>query len=81
MSCNKVLEIKLKSDKVLEIKFYGFNHNGQEIYKTKKGTPIIKLSDDGCFYSIASLDSPDDIDGEPCYKLDSSRLKIVENFS
>lgn len=64
--------------KIVEIKFYGINFNCNEVYKTKKGTPIVLLSDG--FYSIIPFDEGD-IDGEPYKKLDKNYLKVVEEFS
>lgn len=67
--------------KIVEIKFYGINNSCYEVYKTKKGTPIVLLPDDNCFYTIASFDGENGIDGDPDVKLKTECLKIVDEFS
>lgn len=49
---------------------------GNKIYKNENGTPIVDLEQDG-FYSLAD---PNDIDSEPCSKLKSELIEIVEDF-
>lgn len=62
---------------MLEVKFECINWWGNEVYRTKKGTPILHLYKDGR-YSIAD---PSDIDGEPCSRLKADKIKIVKEFS
>lgn len=62
---------------ILEIKFEGYNWWGDAVYRTKKGTPIVKLEPYGYF----TLSEPNDIDSEPYRKLKSDLLKIVTEFS
>lgn len=50
---------------------------GNEVYRTKNGTPILRLPEDGWF----SIADPSDIDGEPCSKLKAECIKIVEEFT
>lgn len=64
--------------KVFEIKFVGYNWWGNEVYMTRRGTPIVRLTDDNRFHSLA--DSRD-IDSDPDVALDSRYLKVVEEFS
>lgn len=64
--------------KVYEIKFVGTNWWGHEVYRTIKGTPIVRLTDDNRFHRLAD---PSDIDSEPDVALDSRYLKVVEEFS
>lgn len=54
----------------VEVKFECINWWGNEVYRTKNGTPILRLPEDGWF----SIADPSDIDGEPCSKL---KLKII----
>ncbi len=61
---------------MIEIVFYGINWWGYPIYKTSLGTPIVKL-DEGYY----SLSDHNDIDSEPCSKLNDSKLKIVDKFT
>ena len=61
---------------IVEIKLERYNWWGNAIYRTKLGTPIVQLEEG--FYSIAD---PNDIDSEPCSKLKSDCLKIVQEFS
>lgn len=62
---------------MLEVVFECINWWGNQVYRTKKGTPILYLSDDG-WYTIAD---PSDIDGEPCSRLKADKIKIVEKFN
>lgn len=48
-----------------------------KFYRTKNGTPILRLPEDGWF----SIADPSDIDGEPCSKLKAECIKIVEEFT
>lgn len=48
----------------VEVKFECINWWGNEVYRTKNGTPILRLPEDGWF----SIADPSDIDGEPCSK-------------
>ena len=61
---------------IVEIKLERYNWWGNAIYRTKLDTPIVQLEDG--FYSIAD---PNDIDSEPCSKLKSDCLKIVQEFN
>lgn len=61
---------------MLEIVFYSINWFGYPIYKTVTGIPIVKL-DEG-FYSLSDHN---DIDSDPCNKLNDSKLKIVNKFT
>lgn len=60
----------------MELKFYNTNWWGNPIYKTKIGTPIVKL-DEGYY----TLSDSSDIDSDPCSKLKSDKIVIVEHFS
>lgn len=60
----------------MELKLYWINWWGNQIYKTKDGTPIVKL-DDGYY----TLSDPSDIDSDPCSKLKSDNIVIVETFN
>lgn len=44
----------------VEVKFECINWWGNEVYRTKNGTPILRLPEDGWF----SIADPSDIDGE-----------------
>lgn len=48
----------------VEVKFECINWWGNEVYRTKNGTPILRLPEDGWF----SIADPSDIDGESCSK-------------
>lgn len=61
---------------MVEVKFFGINWWSREIYKTKQGTPIVKL-EEGWY----SLSDPEDIDSEPCSRLKADKIKVVEQFS
>lgn len=60
----------------MELKLCCTNWWGNQIYKTKTGTPIVKL-DDGYY----TLSDPSDIDSDPCSKLKSDKIVIVEKFN
>lgn len=60
----------------MEIKLYCTNWWGNQIYKTKDGIPIVKL-DDGYY----TLSDSSDIDSDPCSKLKSDKITIVEKFN
>lgn len=62
--------------KIVEIKFDRYNWWSRPIYRTKLGTPVCQLEEG--FYSLAD---PKDIDSDPCSRLKSECLKIVEEFS
>ena len=62
---------------VLEIKFEQYNWWGNAIYRTKKGTPIVKLEPDGYF----TLSKPLDIDSDPCRMIKRDSIKVVKRFS
>lgn len=62
---------------MVEVKFECINWWGNEVYRTKKGTPILYLPGDGWF----TIADPSDIDGEPCSPLKADKIKIVEEFS
>ena len=62
---------------IFEVKFERINWWGNGVYRTKSGTPILYLPDDG-WYSIAD---ESDVDGEPCSRLKSDCIKIVKEFS
>lgn len=62
---------------ILEIKFERYNWWGDAVYRTKKGTPIVKLVSEGYF----TLSDPNDIDSEPNKKLKTNCIKIVKRFS
>lgn len=47
----------------VEVKFECINWWSNEVYRTKSGTPILRLPEDGWF----SIADPSDIDGEPFY--------------
>lgn len=60
----------------MKFKLYRINWWGNEIYKNENNTPIVKLEEG--FYSLSD---PSDIDSEPCSKLKSELIEIVENFN
>lgn len=60
----------------VEVKFECINWWGNEVYRTKNDTPILRLPEDGWF----SIADPSDIDGEPCSKLKAECIKIVEEL-
>ena len=60
----------------MELKFHCTNWWGNQIYKNKDGTPIVKL-DDG-YYTLSDYSN---IDSDPCSKLESDKIVIVENFN
>lgn len=60
----------------MEFTFDRYNWWSIPIYRNKNGTPICKLEEG--FYSLAD---PEDIDSEPCSRLRSDMIEIVENFS
>lgn len=62
---------------MVEVKFECINWWGNEVYRTKMGTPILRLPEDGR-YTIADLS---DVDGEPCNRLKADKIKIVKEFS
>lgn len=59
----------------MKFKFLKVNWWSNEIYVNENNTPIVKL-DDG-FYSLAD---PNDIDSEPCSKLKTELIEIVDEF-
>lgn len=59
--------MKFKLDRV--------NWWGNEIYRNENNTPIVKLEEG--FYSLAD---PSDIDSEPCSKLKTELIEIVDEF-
>lgn len=61
----------------VEVKFECINWWGNEVYRTKNGTPILRLPEDGWF----SIADPSDIDGEPCSKLKAECIKVVKEFT
>lgn len=60
----------------MEVKFYCTNWWGNQIYKTKDDIPIVKL-DDG-YYTLSDYSN---LDSDPCSKLESDKIIIVENFN
>ena len=60
----------------MKFKFDGYNWWSRPIYRNENGTPICKLEEG--FYSLAD---PEDIDSEPCSKLRTDMIEIVENFN
>ena len=61
----------------VEVKFECINWWGNEVYRTKNGTPILRFPEDGWF----SIADPSDIDGEPCSKLKTECIKVVKEFT
>ena len=59
--------MKFKLDRV--------NWWGNEIYRNENNTPIVKLEEG--FYSLSD---PSDIDSEPCSKLKTELIEIVDEF-
>ena len=59
----------------MKFKFKQINWWGNEIYVNDKNLPIVKLEEG--FYSLADSN---DIDSEPCNKLKSELIEIVDNF-
>lgn len=60
----------------MKFKYFATNWWGNKVYKNENGIPIVDLEEDG-FYSL--VDS-NDIDSEPCYKLKSELIEIVDEF-
>lgn len=60
----------------MELKLCCTNWWGNQIYKTKNGIPIVKL-DDGYY----TLSDNSNIASDPCSKLKSDKITIVEKFS
>ena len=60
----------------MELKLCCTNWWGNQIYKTKDDVPIVKL-DDGYY----TLSDSSDIDSDPCSKLKSYKITIVEKFN
>lgn len=59
----------------MKFKFKQTNWWGNEIYVNENNTPIVKLEEG--FYSLADMN---DIDSEPCSKLKTELIEIVEEF-
>lgn len=59
----------------MKFKFFKVNWWSNEIYVNETDVPIVKL-DDG-FYTLAD---PNDIDSEPCSKLKTELIEIVDEF-
>lgn len=59
--------MKFKLDRV--------NWWGNKIYRNENNTPIVKLEEG--FYSLSD---PSDIDSEPCSKLKTELIEIVDEF-
>ena len=59
----------------MKFKFKQINWWGNEIYVNENNTPIVKLEEG--FYSLAD---PNDLDSDPCSKLKSELIEIVDNF-
>ena len=59
----------------MKFKFKQTNWWGNEIYINDKNIPIVKLEEG--FYSLADYT---DIDSEPCSKLKTELIEIVEEF-
>lgn len=59
----------------MKFKFLKVNWWSNEIYVNENNIPIVKL-DDG-FYSLADHN---DIDSEPCSKLKTELIEIVDEF-
>lgn len=59
----------------MKFKLNKVNWWGNEIYRNKNNTPIVKLEEG--FYSLAD---PSDIDSEPCSKLKTELIEIVDEF-
>lgn len=59
----------------MKFKFKCCNWWCNEIYVNENNTPIVKLEEG--FYSLAD---PNDIDSEPCSKLKTELIEIVEEF-
>lgn len=60
----------------MKFKYFATNWHCNKIYKNENGTPIVDLEEDG-FYSLVD---PNDIDSEPCHKLKSELIEIVDEF-
>lgn len=61
----------------VEVKFECVNWWGNEVYRTKKGTPILHLKQDG-WYTITDHS---DLDSDPNRKLKTECIKVVEEFN
>lgn len=59
----------------MKFKYKMTNWWGNKIYVNENNTPIVKLEEG--FYSLAD---PNDLDSEPCSKLKSELIEIVDNF-
>lgn len=60
----------------MKFKFDRVNWWGNSIYRNENGTPIVKLEE-----GLYSLADPDDIDSEPCSKLKTELIEIVNDFN
>lgn len=60
----------------MQFKFVGHNWWSRKIYRNKNGTPICELEEG--FYSLSD---PEDIDSEPCSRLNKDKIEIVEEFT
>lgn len=67
----------LKLIAMIEVKFECINWWGNEVYCTKKGTPIVYIEDEGYY----SLSDNTDFDSDANRKLKSECIKIVEEFT
>ena len=63
-------------DNSMKLGLHCTNWWGNQIYKTKDGIPIVKLD-----YGYYTLSDSSDIDSDPCSKLKSDKITIVEKFN
>lgn len=60
----------------MKFKYFTTNWWGNKIYKNENEIPIVDLEEDG----FCSLADPNDIDSDPCHKLKSELIEIVDEF-
>lgn len=60
----------------MQFKFAGYNWWNNKIYRNKNGTPICELEEG--FYSLSD---PEDIDSDPCSRLNKDKIEIVKEFT
>lgn len=66
--------------KKTKIKFAGINSNGNECYVTEAGNYVASIDNNFYFLNQNHEYGFVGIEGEPDYKVDKTKLEIVENF-
>lgn len=62
---------------MIEVVFYAINWQGNKVYHTKKGVPIVYLEGEG-YYTLSDNTNPD---SDPNRKLKTECIKVVEEFN